>query len=91
MWKCSDDKKGNERAWCRGLCVRGVTISSDNVPSYFCLVSMLFEAGMSCLIQLPVRAAPSLIHLLGQGEGSWAGLGEGVQMSSAGRSVISPM
>lgn len=46
-----------------GSCTSTVTISSDNVPS-FCFVSRFFKVGMSYLIKLPVRAAPSFINLL---------------------------
>lgn len=48
-----------------------VTISSDNVPSYFCFVSTFFKAGMSYLITLPARVAPSVINLL---RGWWLGV-----------------
>lgn len=67
MWKCSDDKKGNERAWCRGSCVRGVTISSDNVPSYFCLVSMLFEAGDVVFNPITGESCPFFNSFIGAG------------------------
>lgn len=52
-----------------------VTISSDNISSYFCFVSMLFKAGMSYLIKLPSGAAPSFINLL-RGGGVWVGVYE---------------
>lgn len=65
-----------------------MTISSDNVPSSFCAVSTLFKAGMSYLIKLPARAAPSFINLLrGGGEGSQR-VSEGAWMSSFGMSVF---